>query len=111
MINVEILKNVDGFVRKFIVNGHSDYAVYGSDIVCSAVSALTQTAVMGLQDIAGISVNYSIEEGFLNCEIPIIHERDKLLKTNAILDTMILGLTNIEKNYSSYIYIVIKEEV
>jgi uncharacterized protein YsxB (DUF464 family) len=32
--------------------GHANYAEHGKDIVCSAVSAIMQTTIMGLQAIA-----------------------------------------------------------
>ena len=38
--------------KGFIVKGHADYAPYGEDIICSAVSAIVQTAQMGLERLA-----------------------------------------------------------
>lgn len=111
MITVEIQKNLEDIIKGFTVIGHSNYGEHGSDIVCSAVSALTQTALIGLENIAKINIKYIIKDGFLSCDIPQIIDRDKMLKTCAILDTMVLGLVNIEKNYSGYIEVVIKEEV
>lgn len=111
MIAVEIKKNEQGFIKGFTVSGHSDYGEHGSDIVCSAVSALTQTALLGLKNIANIKVLYSIKDGFLSCDIPEIKDRDEMLKSCAILDTMVLGLMNIKKNYSPFITIAILEEV
>lgn len=111
MIKVEILKGINGFIRKFTVEGHSDYAEYGSDIVCSAVSVLTQTAIIGLRKVAGVSIIYVMKDGLIDCEIPFIGEKDKLIKANAILDTMVMGLMNIKRNYSDYINVVIKGEV
>ena len=32
--------------------GHANYAPYGEDIVCAGVSAILQTAVLGLENIA-----------------------------------------------------------
>ncbi len=111
MIKVEIIKDPRGYVKRFIVKGHSNYDVYGSDIVCSAVSVLTQATLIGLQSIAKIDVAYTMEDGYLDCEMPAVAEKEKLIKANAVLDTMVLGLSNIKKNYSSYIHMVIKEEV
>jgi uncharacterized protein YsxB (DUF464 family) len=34
------------------VKGHAGYAPHGQDIVCAAVSAIVQTAVLGLESIA-----------------------------------------------------------
>jgi uncharacterized protein YsxB (DUF464 family) len=111
MVKVEIIKDPRGFVKRFIIKGHSNYDVYGSDIVCSAISVLTQTTLIGLQSIAEINVAYTMEDGYLDCEMPVVVENEKLIKANAILDTMVLGLSNIKKNYSSYIHMEIKEEV
>jgi uncharacterized protein YsxB (DUF464 family) len=111
MIIVEIRKNVEGFIRGFTVSGHSNYGEYGSDIVCSAVSALAQTTVLGLEVVANIKVKHRIKDGFLSCDIPDIENKDKALKASAIMDTMVLGLMNIQKNYSSYVRITIKGEV
>lgn len=34
------------------IAGHAGYAPYGQDIVCSAISAIVQTAILGLEAIA-----------------------------------------------------------
>lgn len=34
------------------VKGHAGYAPHGQDIVCAAVSAILQTAVLGIESIA-----------------------------------------------------------
>lgn len=39
------------------VKGHSGYAPHGQDIVCAAVSAILQTAVLGLESIAATYPN------------------------------------------------------
>ena len=56
--------SADDKVKELKVTGHADYSEYGSDIVCSAVSALTQTALLGLLNVAQLDIEYSINEGF-----------------------------------------------
>lgn len=34
------------------VSGHAGHAAYGEDIVCAAVSAIVQTALLGLEAVA-----------------------------------------------------------
>lgn len=46
MIRVSITENAVN------VTGHADYAPRGHDIVCAAVSAIVQTAILGLEAIA-----------------------------------------------------------
>jgi uncharacterized protein YsxB (DUF464 family) len=50
MTNIKV-RLVDG---DFIIEakGHANFAPMGRDIVCSAISAILQTAVLGLQNIA-----------------------------------------------------------
>ena len=38
----------------FTASGHSGFAERGHDIVCAAVSALTQTCELGLSDVLGL---------------------------------------------------------
>lgn len=61
MIHVTFLRS-QGRLVGFDCTGHADYAEAGQDIVCSAVSALTQTAVLGLVEVAHIPAGYSISE-------------------------------------------------
>src|SRR5690606_37407275 len=72
VIRVEDRRDANGAVTAFTVRGHADYAEHGRDLVCAAVSVLTQTAVMGLSG-AGAQAHpsYEIDEqtGFLSCRI------------------------------------------
>ncbi|MDD2481374.1 MAG: ribosomal-processing cysteine protease Prp [Lutispora sp.] len=111
MITVNILTTAEDKIKELKVNGHADFSEHGSDIVCSAVSALTQTALLGLVEVVKLDFKYCIEEGLLSFSLPHIKDGAKKLKAHAILDTMILGLRNIETNYSPYIRLIVKKEV
>lgn len=50
MIRV-IARATDGFLS-LTVSGHSEAAPKGQDVICAAVSAITQTALLGLQALA-----------------------------------------------------------
>lgn len=92
----------------FQVKGHAGHGSYGTDIVCAAVSALTQAAVIGLEEYLELQPVVRIEEGFLNCRLPTLPEarRDQVA---AILETMVLGLRAIARDYPKRIYISEKE--
>ena len=47
MIKVN-LKKVDNNIREIIIVGHANYASYGKDIVCAAVSATVLTTLNGI---------------------------------------------------------------
>lgn len=42
----------DGNTLNIEIRGHANYDQHGRDIVCSAVSAISQTAILGLQAVA-----------------------------------------------------------
>lgn len=108
MIKVVIKRNSKGNIVEFSIEGHANYANHGQDIVCSAVSVLGQTTLLGLHDYANINCQFKIENGYLNCKMPFEIEDEKKVMANAILETMFLGLKNIKEGYSSYIKL--KEE-
>jgi uncharacterized protein YsxB (DUF464 family) len=109
MIEVSIVRDNRGFVWEFSLSGHAEFGDYGSDIVCSAVSALAQTAVAALQKLAGIK-KYTKRDGYLKCSIPRdIGENEKYI-AKIILETMVIGFKQIEHSYRDNIT-VIDEEV
>ncbi|HHY13238.1 MAG TPA: ribosomal-processing cysteine protease Prp [Thermoanaerobacterales bacterium] len=105
MIKVKIFRKTDGNIYKVDVSGHADYDEYGNDIVCSAVSAIVQTAVLGLTRVLGLKIDLVMEEGLLKFNIPKMLNKNMYAKTNIILDTMVTGLEEIEKLYNEHIEI------
>jgi uncharacterized protein YsxB (DUF464 family) len=103
MIEVKVWRAPEKGIYKFSIKGHAGYDEYGKDIVCAAVSAISQTAVLGIENIKGIKIRKKIEEGNLEVEIvEVLKEVDKI-KLQAILETMLLGLKDIAEEYSDYV--------
>jgi uncharacterized protein len=92
MIKIKIFRQNDGKVSGFSVNGHSGTAEHGEDIVCAAVSSLAQTALLGVGKHLHRQLDYKVASGDLYMKLK--DEPDDL--TEAILETMILGLLEIE---------------
>ena len=92
MISVEIFTNEDGMITGYTVTGHSGTAKRGQDIVCAGVSALTQSALLGIMEYLHRTVDYDIASGNLKMRLK---EPDD--STEAILRTMYMGLAEIEK--------------
>ena len=109
MITVKIFRNQKN-IKSFVVSGHAMYAKNGKDILCSAVSMATQTAVLGLIKVAGVEVEYKIDEGFLSCSLPDLDNVETQLMAKAILETMYVGLLDIEESNKKHIQII-EEEV
>ena len=87
------------------VEGHSGFDVAGQDIVCSAVSAIVQTAVIGLVDVVGIEPIYHQKSGLAHLKIPARLSDKKTREIGIVLETMLLGLKSIELGYSEYVTI------
>ena len=93
MISVKIFVNEDRMIDGYAVSGHSGTAARGQDIVCAGVSALTQSALLGIMEHLHRTVNYDIASG--NLEMRLIESPNDC--TEAILRTMYMGLAEIEK--------------
>lgn len=107
MIRINILRDNDGFIWQFTIRGHSEFGQYGEDIVCAGVSAVAYTAVGALAELAGIK-NYIEKEGYMKCKIPTDVEENLKPCIRIILETMVIGLKQIENEYRDYV--VIEEE-
>jgi len=103
MITATIFKE-EGLIKGYKISGHADFAEYGSDIVCSAVSALA------------INCCNSICE--LTTDRPVIKSDDKnggYLMVNLshpspecelLLKSFELGIKSVAEDYGKYVKIV-----
>ncbi|NLL80009.1 MAG: ribosomal-processing cysteine protease Prp [Clostridiales bacterium] len=106
-ISILVRKERNGAYQGFTSIGHAGYAKQGKDIVCAAVSILVFTTVNALEEIAGEKLNVvqNKDAGLLDCRFPEgIHEKGILL-----MDTMLLGLKDIQNTYGRK-YIELKFE-
>ena len=108
MIEVKLYWGIRA-VRGFSVSGHADCSPRGSDIVCSAVSTLAQTAVLALQSVAGVTPHWSRQEGMLECIIPSDLCQDSSEKAQTVLKTIITGIENIAQHYPQHVTVTTKE--
>ncbi len=102
MISIKMYRNEKGELFRFQIHGHAKYAEKGKDIICAAVSSLSQAAVMGLERLTSDKVTSSKGKNDLICEIAL--ERDKI-KTQTILELLLLSLEDIERQYPEYVKI------
>ena len=76
------------------LSGHANTAPCGSDIVCSAVSAITLTLIRGLKEIAHMGINESVEVGNICIKWQNMNDTGK-----ALIDTWFLGMCSIAAEY------------
>lgn len=103
MITVDLYRNERKLITGYKVSGHAGYAEAGYDIYCSAVSALTQAPVMGLERYLKLKPSYRISEEDGVFEVALNSEPDDL--TEAIFMTMFYGIDSIARQCPKYVRI------
>ena len=71
MIKIVIYKAKEGRIKGFKISGHSGYGIRGTDIVCSAVSALGQTAILGLLKVGRLKWTIELTRDILHAVLPM----------------------------------------
>ena len=92
MVRAILERDAAGVLRGFVVRGHAGQGAVGRDVVCAAVSALTQTAVLGLQRHLGLEPRVRMDGGSLECRLPEALPAESARGAADILETMVLGL-------------------
>ncbi len=112
MIKVNIYRNKNKNIYRFVLNGHAGFAKFGSDIVCSAVSFLVINTINSIEKFTNEKINYSVANGgYIDCVIPSIKDNIYNHDINLLLETMLFGLKNLKLEYKNYILIKEIKEV
>ncbi len=98
MITVTVTRE-NGDPVGFRVSGHANMGEYGEDLVCAAVSAIVQTAILGITEVCHISAGVSIEEGETVCILSKDASTDAIQRAGIVMKTMIAGLRSIQQSY------------
>ena len=91
----------------FLSKGHAGYAEAGYDIICAAVSVLTINTINSIEAFTKDHFAVSQKDGW----IELILEGKVSKETCLLMDAMILGLQDIQKNYGHEYMTVRFEEV
>jgi len=107
-MKVTVFQDSDGRKTGFCVSGHAGYARAGKDIVCAAVSVLTENTVNSIEALTEdrpeqFAVNE--KEGFLYFRLKQVSRESALL-----LDSMVLCLQSIAEEYGKFLEIQFEEE-
>lgn len=96
MIRVIVEKQNENIIA-FRMEGHSGYSEYGTDIVCSAVSALALNCVNSIEELTddSFSIGQDEERGMLDFRLEDSSSRE----TQILLQSMVLGVTGISESY------------
>lgn len=107
------VKKHENFIYSMRISGHTGSAPQGQDVLCACISGIAQTAVLGVLKIANIDAKYEIneDEGFLSLILPFSASEKQKELSNAVLETAILGLKDLQEGYSKYIKMEVIEDV
>ena len=103
MVTVTMLHR-QGRTVGFLSAGHADCGEAGEDVVCSAISALTQTCCLGLIQVVGLKEGkelvYSIDEDEgIHCVLADGTRGERLDRAELLFLTMEAGLRSIQESY------------
>ncbi len=91
-------------ITSLTVKGHTGYAEAGEDLVCAAVSAVTQTAVLGIKAFSP-TASIRIDEERALIEMTLSDESES---AQAILKTALLGLEDIAAGMPEFVKVLHK---
>lgn len=110
MINI-ILTIKNKKIVKLNIYGHSGYDKIGKDIVCAAVSTLSQSIVLGCYNVINTNFKYNIDDIDSSLYIDISEYcEDDLNKAQILFQTFKYTIENLIVEYGKYIKFRIKEE-
>ena len=78
------------------VDGHAGYAETGKDIICAAVSVLTQGLVHSFEALTDDEISYNIVSGHVDINYENLSERGCLL-----VDSFFIAISDIQNTYGS----------
>ena len=106
MITINFKRNVNNEIISFTLNGHAGYNVQGKDIVCAAVSAVTNMVLIGLSEKLKLNLNFEKNDGgYLKVELPENINSQDMVMAQFLLELLVTEYLDIESNYGKYILV------
>lgn len=98
MICVDV-KEKNGEMIGFHLEGHAGYADYGQDIVCSAVSVLVINCINSIEELTDASVSLEQKEADGMIDFTVVSEVDD--KVKLLFQSLRIGLRGISESYGN----------
>lgn len=84
------------------VDGHAGYAEAGKDIICAAVSVLTQNLINSIEALTEDTIKYEIAPGHIKINYVDLSEKGQIL-----VDSFFIGISEIVHAYGNeYVQLV-----
>lgn len=105
MTKVVIFKS-KSYILGFEISGHSGYAEEGSDIVCSAISSISQMVIVGIKDVLKIGAFVEISSGYLKLNLSQKDAENE--SVTVLLKAFEKSARGIVKEYGNYVKMEVK---
>lgn len=92
-----VVTHSDGCIR---IEGHAGYAAHGQDIVCAAISTLTQVFLASVEDLTGDEIEANLNPGNAVIQYNALSEKGRLL-----LKSFLVGVKMIANEYPNHVAI------
>lgn len=83
------------------IKGHAGYAERGKDIVCAAISVLTQSLIRSIETLTTDRIEYKLSDGQA-----YIKFRNLSKTSNILINFFFIGIRDIEKEYPQNVKII-----
>ena len=110
MIEIKIQRKNDKIVH-FKIRGHANSSEYGQDIVCAAISSVSQMTLNGLLEVLKFkNLKYEEKEGYIICDLENSDlTEDEREKAFILTESMYKYIEEVAKTYKKYVKLTIKE--
>lgn len=104
MIEVRVREDSRRRLSSFLATGHAGWDEAGRDVVCAAVAALLQGALVGLKEVARVEVRSTRRKGRLDVRWPAPARDDAA--TQAIVETAVRSIEHIARQYPQSVVVI-----
>ena len=107
MTTVTIYNDKSGKHKGFEVRGHAGFGFKGHDIVCAAISMLATNTINSIETYTDLAIKYDSDER--RTRIRFLIKETPNHDSELLMNSMILGLSELKKNYKKYVTLKFEE--
>lgn len=111
MTKIQINKK-NNLIVGFVLTGHTQKDIYGKDVLCAAISTLTQSTCLGILKVLNVPAKYEKNEkkGFLKLDLTICDQK-QIEKSQVLLETMLKSIEDISVGNEKYMKVEVYDEI
>jgi len=106
MTNIIFYKQ-ENKISGFEVSGHTGKDSFGKDVLCSAISSVTQNTLLGIVEVLKLDATFKIDDAYLSLKLNDLENES----AQVLLKTCLLSLKEITKNEKKYVKLEEKNEI